>query len=163
MFKRLLVPLDGSRLSSRAIVYATEVARHFGAEITLLHVVHPTTPVPVTTGMVPGDTEITIQAALEADKKNVSSAKRYLRGKVRSIRNTGLSGSYEVIRGNPTQSILDFAKKYKIDLVIMTTHGKGGLKRVIMGSVADRIIRESGKPVLVVRPQKNRSYWLRSD
>jgi nucleotide-binding universal stress UspA family protein len=159
MFKRLLVPLDGSRLSSRAIVYATEVAQHFNAEIILLHVVHPTPSVPATTGMVPGAAtpkaaEITIRAALEADKKNVASAKRYLSGKLRAIRNTGLSGKYDVIRGEPTRSIMDFANKEKIDLVIMTTHGKGGLKRAIMGSVADTIIRELGKPVLVVRPLK---------
>jgi len=55
--------------------------------------------------------------------------------------------------GNPAQSIMQFSKKKNIDLIVMTTHGKSGLKRAVMGSIADVVIRESGKPVLVIRPQ----------
>lgn len=161
MFERLLVPLDGSRFGSRALQYATEVARRFDAEVILIQVVKPATPVPATTGMElgmgsPAIAEITMQAALEEDKRNMTYAKRYLRGKVRAMRSQGIKGSYHVVIGDPTQSIMGFAEKEHIDLVVMTTHGKSGLKRAIMGSVADAVIRESGKPVLVVRP-KSRS------
>jgi len=94
-----------------------------------------------------------VQAALEADKRNAARAKRYLRDKVRSIRSRHTKASYQVAIGDPAQSIMEFSKKGKIDLVVMTTHGKSGLKRAIMGSIADVVIRESGKPVLVIRPQ----------
>jgi nucleotide-binding universal stress UspA family protein len=77
-------------------------------------------------------------------------------GKFGGIRSQGIEGSYNVAVGNPARSIMKFSKRGHIDLVVMTTHGKSGLKRAIMGSVADAVIRESGKPVLVIRPQSRR-------
>ena len=159
MFKRLLVPLDGSRFSSRVLKYASEIAHRFGAEAILIQVVKPATPVATTTGMAPGiaspsTAELTVQVALEEDKRNTARAKRYLSGKVREIRSRDIKASYQVVVGDPAQSIImDFAQKEHIDLVVMSTYGKSGLKRAIMGSVADAVIRESGKPVLVIRPR----------
>ena len=158
MFKHILVPLDGSRFSSRALPYAIEVAHRFGAEAILLQVVKPATPVATTTGMAPGTAspataEIAVQAALEEEKRNAARAKRYLGSKVREIRSKDIKVSYQAVVGDPAQSIMEFSKKEYVDLVVMTTHGKSGLKRAVMGSVADAVIRESGKPVLVVRPQ----------
>jgi nucleotide-binding universal stress UspA family protein len=157
MFNRLLVPLDSSRFASRALRYAAEVAQRFNAELILLQVIKPATPVPATTGMAPGgespaSAEIAMQAALEEDKRNAAHAKRYLSGKVRQMRAQAINASYQVIVGDPAQSIMEFSKKEHMDLVVMTTHGKSGIKRAIMGSVADAVIRESGKPVLVIRP-----------
>lgn len=156
MFKKILVPLDGSRFSSRAIRYASEIARRFNAKLIFIQVVPPTTPVPTTTGIPPGvespaAAEISMQTALFEDKKNVTSAKRYLSRKVRDIKPEGIKASYNVIVGDPSSSIMLFSKKEHIDLIVMTTHGKSGLKRAILGSVADTVIRESGKPVLVIR------------
>ena len=158
MFKRLLVPLDGSRFGSRALQYATEVAQHFDAEVILIQVVKPATPVATTTGIdagmgSPAAAEITMQAALEEDKRNSTRAKRYLSEKIRGMKPRDIKGSYQVVVGDPVQSIMSFAQKEHIDLIVMTTHGKSGLKRAFMGSVADAVIRESGKPVLVVRPR----------
>ena len=158
MFRRLLVPLDGSRFGSRALQYATEVAQHFDAEVVLMQVVEPTTPVATATGMAPGmgspaTAEITMQAALEEDKRNSTRAKRYLSRKIRGMKPRDIKGSYQVVVGDPAQSIMSFAQKEHIDLIVMTTHGKSGLKRAFMGSVADAVIRESGKPVLVFRPR----------
>jgi len=64
----------------------------------------------------------------------------------------GINERYHVIARKPAQSILKFSKKEKIDLVVMTTHGKSELKRALVGSVADEVIRTSGKPVLVIKP-----------
>ena len=158
MFKRLLVPLDGSRFGSRAIRYAADVAQKFSAEIILLQVVKPATPVPVSSTVAPGmgspqSAEIAMETALDVEKRERARARRYLRGKVRNLESRNIKASYQVLVGDPAQSIMDFADKKKADLVVMTTHGKSGLKRAIMGSVADSVIRESGKPVLVVRPQ----------
>jgi nucleotide-binding universal stress UspA family protein len=156
MFKRLLVPLDGSRFASRALRYAAEVAQRFGAEVILIQVIKPATPVidagaPV--GVSPAAAEIVLQAALEADKRNAARARRYLSGKVRAIRSRRIRSSYHVLMGEAARSIMEFSEKENIDLVVMTTHGKSGLRRALMGSVADVVIRESGKPVLVIRPQ----------
>lgn len=155
MFKRILVPLDGSRFGLRALRYATDVARRFEAEVILLQVVKPTTPI-IAEGPAgvasPLGSEIALQAAVEEDKRNAARARRYLNEKVRGIKSQGMVGSYSVVVGDPSQSIISFSRKERIDLIVMSTHGKSGLKRAIMGSVADSVIRGSGKPVLVIRP-----------
>ena len=156
MFKRILVPLDGSRFASRALRYAAEVAQRFGAEVVLIQVIKPATSVidagaPV--GVSVAGSEIAVQAALEADKRNAARAKRYLSGKVRAIRSRHIQSSYRVLIGDIAHSVIEFSEKQSIDLVVMTTHGKSGLRRAVMGSVADVVIRESGRPVLVIRPQ----------
>jgi nucleotide-binding universal stress UspA family protein len=156
MFKRLLVPLDGSRFALRALRYAAEVAQRFSAEVILIQVIKPTTPVidaGAAVGVSPAAAEITVQAAREADQRNAARARRYLGGKVGVIRSRHIQSSYHVLMGDAARSIVEFSEKEKIDLVVMTTHGKSGLKRALMGSVADVVIRESGKPVLVIRPQ----------
>jgi nucleotide-binding universal stress UspA family protein len=156
MFKRLLVPLDGSRFASRALPYAAEVAERFGAELILIQVIKPATSVidaGAAVGVPLGASEIAVQAALEADKRNAARARRYLSGKVRAIRSRHIQPSYRVLVGDIARAIMEFSEKESIDLVVMTTHGKSGLRRAIMGSVADVVIRESGKPVLVIRPQ----------
>ncbi|MDD4876443.1 MAG: universal stress protein [Dehalococcoidales bacterium] len=159
MFNRILVPLDGSRFASRALRYATELAHRFGAEIILIQVVKPTTPILATTGMMPGVVEsptlaeLTVQAAFTEDRRNTTRAKRYLSGKVRAIKSRDIKTSYQVIVGDPARVIRELSKKKHIDLVVMTSHGKSGLKRVIMGSVADEVIRESKVSVLIARPR----------
>jgi hypothetical protein len=123
-----------------------------------MQVVKPATPVPTTTGEASGiesstASKIAVEVALREDKRNATRAKRYLSGKMREMRSQGVKGSYQVVIGEPAQSIMDFSKEQNIDLVVMTTHGRSGLKRAILGSVADAVIRESGKPVLIVRPK----------
>jgi nucleotide-binding universal stress UspA family protein len=155
MFKKILVPLDGSRFSVRALPYATEIARRFGAEVILLQVVDPATPVtaPAAPGMEsPVVAEAAIQQARLQDRRNVSRAKRYLSRKLREMATEGTKASRQVIVGYAAEAIMGFCHKEKVDLVVMTTHGRTGLKRVFMGSVADKVIRESGHPVLVIRP-----------
>jgi nucleotide-binding universal stress UspA family protein len=156
MFKRLLVPLDGSRFASRALPYAAEVAQRFSAEVILIQVIKRATSAidaaaPI--GVGPAGSEIAVQVALEADKRNTARARGYLGGKVRAMRSRHIQSSYRVLRGDIARSIIEFGEKENIDLVVMTTHGKSGLKRVVMGSIADVVIRESRKPVLVIRPQ----------
>jgi len=158
VFKRILVPLDSSRFSSQALRYATKIAQQFDADIILMQVVHSATPIAATDGDFetaenPSTTKIAIDIAIIEDNRHVVLAKRYLSRKMREISSHGIKGSYHVVVGNPSQSIIEFAWGKHIDLVVMTTHGKSGLKRAIMGSVADTVIRESGKPVLVIRPK----------
>jgi nucleotide-binding universal stress UspA family protein len=155
MFKRLLVPLDGSGFASQALPYAAEVAERFGAELILIQVIKPATAVidaGAAIGVAFAGSEAAVQAALEGDKQKAARAMRYLSGKVQAIRSRHVQSSYRVLIGDIAHSIMEFSEKENIDLVVMTTHGKSGLRRAVMGSVADVVIRESGKPVLVIRP-----------
>jgi nucleotide-binding universal stress UspA family protein len=161
MFEHILVPLDGSTFGARAIKYADEIAQRFGANIELLHVVKPATPVPASAGAIPGtetpiSIEISMKAAAEEDKRQIAKARRYLSRKVRENKALGINTRYLVVVGDPVESIIKFAHRDHIDLLVITTHGKGGLKRAIWGSVADAVIRKSKKPVLVVSPRKRR-------
>ena len=156
MFKRLLVPLDGSPFASQALPYAAEIAQRFGAEVVLVQVVKPATFIIAAGapgGVSPAASEIAVQAARETDKRNVARARRYLSDKVRTMTSQRIESSYHVLVGDTARSVIEFSEKENIDMVVMTTHGKSGLKRAVMGSIADALIRQSGKPVLAIRPQ----------
>ena len=90
------------------------------------------------------------------DRRNLSRARSYLKRKLSEISKKGVDGSYYAIIGDPAASILEYCRKADIDLIVMNTHGRTGLRRAVMGSVADKVIRESGEPVLVVRPRPKR-------
>jgi nucleotide-binding universal stress UspA family protein len=158
MFTKIMVPLDGSRYSGRALKYAAEIAQRFNTELLLMQVVTPTTPVTSTTGAVPGiespaSTRVAVETALAEDKRNSTRAKRYLRRKVRETKSHNIKVSYKVLIGWPAATIMELASKEHIDLIVLTTHGKGGIKRAVMGSITDEVVRESGKPVLVINPR----------
>lgn len=159
MFERIFVPLDGSRFGSSALKYATAVAQCFGAQVVLVQAVKPAIPsmaLATPEGMVsPYTAGIAVQGAREQDRRNVAKARRYLRRKARELRNTGMACSFSIPIGEPAQSILKVCHKGRADLIIMSTHGKAGLKRVILGSVADEVSRKSRVAVLLV-PQKGR-------
>jgi len=156
MFERILVPLDGSRFSARALRYGIEVARHFSAEVILIRVVPPAsltvvTAPPEAVGS-PVATEISAQAADTKNRNNIYRAHRYLRRKIRELAAKDIKGSHHVALGSPAESIMNCCRKADVDLIVMTTHGRSGLKRAFAGSVTDEVIRSSGVPVLVIRP-----------
>jgi len=159
MYEKIMVPLDGSRFSNRALEYAVDLAPRYGASLFLVQVVEPVTIVPPVepTGLSsPAAAEVTVEEAIRQENRNASKAKAYLAAKVRNLKAQGIDAEYKVLEGNPAEEILKAGKKAKVDLVVMATHGRSGLRRVFMGSVADKVIRESGDPVLVVRPKQRR-------
>jgi len=145
MFKRLLVLLDGSGLGSRTLKYATELARCFNAKIVLLRVIQLAKPIAATGGVAlgiasPSTAELAVLATPEEDKRNTTRARRYLSSKARTMKSQNIKTSYKVVLGEPARSIMAFSKQEKIDLVAMTTHGRSGLRRAVMGSVVDAVI-----------------------
>jgi nucleotide-binding universal stress UspA family protein len=160
VFERILVPLDGSQFSARALPYALQVAQRFGGDLTLLQVVRPapmTAPVtspaggPLASGAA---MELLVRSAKEQDTHNSARARGYLRRKCRQVEAAGVKASFHVVIGDPAEAIVRFCKTESVGLVVMTTSGKTGLKRAFLGSVADRVIREPGFPVLAIRPLK---------
>ena len=84
----------------------------------------------------------------------VGEAARYLEAVSVGLRNRGLNVRRQVLRGAPTPALLDLARETPRSLIAMTTHGRSGLTRWMMGSVAEALVRGSGDPVLVVRPKE---------
>jgi universal stress protein A len=141
--KSILVPVDFSNASTKALVYAAALANQFGAKITPIFVVE----LPEVVGM--------FQLLLDDDE-----IKEVCRGKLsRFIRKTRVPADLvnpPVIRkGRPHHEITEAARTLKVDLIVISTHGYTGVNRALLGSVTERVVRESPCPVLVVREHEH--------
>ena len=144
MYKRVLIPLDGSALAEQALPHAIAQARHFQAELILLRVLEP---FPHARGMSLGD--------LERIKQQASTwAREYLERLAADVRQQGITVQAVTIDGRPHVEIPQFAETNQVDLIVMSTRGQSGLSRWLMGSVADRVVRGATVPVLLVRTRK---------
>jgi len=160
MFKRILVPLDGSRLSGQALSYAIDIAQRYQSKVIIMRVVPPATVVPSSTateiGIDPAAARIAVQSARIQDHANVVRVRKYLQQKVRTITGKGIEGAYHIAVGEPGKSIIRHSAEVKVGLIVMMTSGKGGLKRAILGSVADEVVRKAGVPVLLLPKRRRR-------
>jgi nucleotide-binding universal stress UspA family protein len=144
---KILVTLDGSEFSERAIESAVALGEPFDAEYVLLMVLEPPYPVVDPNGL------MVVPLDPEAERKLRESAQRYLEGHAARLRQRGLEVGTQVADGLPVaRTILAEADRIKADLIAIASHGVGGLERVVVGSVADKVVRGTTHPVLVVRP-----------
>jgi nucleotide-binding universal stress UspA family protein len=141
---RILVPTDFSKHSRNALAYATAFAEKFGAELYLLHVVQDLAL------FIPEAVSVAPPIAPPVDQ--LTAAVREALD--REVRDNGL-GRFtvhpEVREGTPFYEIIRFAREEGIDLIIMGTHGRGGLAHVLLGSVTEKVVRKAPCPVLTVR------------
>ncbi len=135
--KRILVPLDGSTCSEYVIPKVEELAERKKEGVCLLRVALAHT--------FPGVDQT------EAQVKVVREAEEYLKGLENRLRAKGFDVDTHVRYGNDAEEILDHAARKDIDLVAMSTHGRRGIKRFLLGSVAEKVLRHAPKPVLLVR------------
>ena len=142
--RHILVPTDFSESSKRALDAAVGWARTFRAKLTLLHVVE--LPSYVTDGHAP----VHLSTALRDDLQ--ASAQRELARLLPEGSGTPVEVAHRVIVGAPHQQILEAAAAEQIDLIVMATHGRTGLSHLVMGSVAEKIVRTAPCPVLTIRP-----------
>ena len=154
MFKRILVPLDGSTLAERVLPHAEHFARTFGSNIILLQVLDPTTfsegPNPVDPlGWQIRKTEAEIYlygiAARLRSKLVGSTAKNIGKGEVND------RVGFSIMEGRPAENIINFAHAENIDLVVLNTHGSGGLSRWNISSVTQKVINLVYLPILLIR------------
>jgi len=155
MFRNILVCLDGSGLSEQILPYATEEALRFKSRIVLLQVVSISTTL-VTPG-IPGAPSLPVhgEVTLEHIRKEEAEARSYLEKVAQPLREKGLKVKTVVIPGPPVgDAIVSYARENNIDLIAISTHGHSGLREALLGSTADHVVRESGLPILLVRPKK---------
>ncbi|MGZ3600382.1 MAG: universal stress protein [Ktedonobacterales bacterium] len=143
MFKRILVPVDQSQRSERAIPVAARLARASGGEIILLHVL--VTPLEYATPLAPSTYAVQPYEDLQKE------AGDYLRRIVESPVLVSVPVSIDVRTGPPAMSILDVADERDVDSIVMTTHGRTGVTRWALGSVARQVIRHAQVSVLTLR------------
>ncbi len=137
MFKKILVPLDGSLVAERILPRVCELARLSNAEIELLTVVLAHS----FPGVDPTEMEV----------KVVHAAEEYLEKVAKYLDDQKVTVSTHVRYGHDVEEILSHAEREDIDLVAMASHGRTGLGRWIMGSVSRRVVGHSTKPVLILR------------
>ncbi len=148
--KHILVPVDFSRDSLHALAYAADFAKLFGADLSILHVVEPIYYA------APADMYVTTpNVTMLLDEQRRVGA-RHLARLDADLRKKGHQVRTALKTGSPAQLIIDTAKSGRADLIIMATHGRTGLAHMLMGSVAEKVVRGAGCPVLTVRRAASR-------
>jgi nucleotide-binding universal stress UspA family protein len=153
MYKRALVPLDGSIVAESIVPFVLQIAGPLGLDVALLNVVVPAPPRVVDAGPVVLDNT----QALAAD------AEAYLLPFARELRANGVRVTTTVRHGEPVAEILAAVREVRADLIIMTTHGRTGFGRLLFGSVAEGVLRQAEVPVFLMRQTEAqlaaRSVW----
>jgi nucleotide-binding universal stress UspA family protein len=142
MYKRMLVPLDGSELAEVALSYAKELAGRLDLELFLLHVYEPHG----------SESQFTRQLYIERAAEIAEMQSRGVQTKTGATPGgKAVEARGEVVTGHPAEEIIRFASENNIDLILMATHGRSGVKRWVLGSVADKVLRASEVPIWLVR------------
>jgi nucleotide-binding universal stress UspA family protein len=143
--RTVLVPVDFSPYSDEAVAYATRLARRLDASIELLHVVED----PYLTGTWSPD--IYVPDVIDSLAALVSDAQDRLERTTASVRAQGVPATAVVRRGSAARAIIEHAATGDFDLIVLGTHGRTGLAHVLLGSVAERVVRLAPCPVLTVK------------
>jgi universal stress protein A len=140
--RRILVPFDFSEYAEKALTWALAMAENWSAHVLLLHVVPRPSYPPLLMGSYFNVAEF--EANLQAD------AEARAKERVAHTGNTAVPIDTQVVIGEPFSDICRLAEHEKADLVVMGSHGRTGLRHVLLGSVAERVVRHAPCPVLVV-------------
>jgi nucleotide-binding universal stress UspA family protein len=151
--RRILCPCDFSSFSEKALAHAVELARWFEATVHVLHAYGATVPSPPPAPLapVPGGMPPTLLPS--PDPEGHDAAGRELRRFVEPAQKTGVNVVAALEWGEPVTTILERAREEKADLVVMGTHGRSGFERLVLGSVAEKVLRKAPCPVLTVRAE----------
>jgi nucleotide-binding universal stress UspA family protein len=139
--KRILVGIDGSPASHKAARLAAEVAGRFGARLTLAYVVPRL--------LLPPDAYGLTVAEVEAEHR--THADEVLRQARAELGEAGAAAEVSVLHGPPAEALVEAAAATEADLVVLGSHGRGAVARVLLGSTTDRVVHLCPRPVLVVR------------
>ncbi len=141
---KILVPTDFSPQSDAALGYAVDLAERIGHRVILLHTLGPST-VPLLDGAIIPSAHELVERVADASEQIDALRRRFDRA--------GVSIEAKVVQGAPAEEIVRFADAERCDLIVMGTHGRSGLARIALGSVAERVVRAATIPVLTIRAE----------
>lgn len=157
MYRKILVPLDGSELAECALNHVKNLLRNNKiAEVVLLNVVVVDIPWRVLhvgeEGLpIPFDIHALVDQLMDKSRKYLAKVKHRFASELPS---EGVKVKTEAIESNgPAQTITDYSQKNGVDLIVMLTHGYTGMKKMLLGSIASKVLHESNVPVLLIRPE----------
>ena len=148
MFKKIMVPLDGSELAECVLPYLQAMTEAKGVQtVVFVRVVEPfsLTPVRGETGW------LTEEEIKQLDTKSQAVAESYIEKLVSRLDYGKVTIQKEVLVGRAAEQLAEYARKNDIDLIVVATHGRSGVSRWVWGSVADKLLRSVHAPVLMVR------------
>ncbi len=145
MYDRILVPTDGSAETGRVVAHAAELAEAHGAELHAMYVINS-----ATFASLPMETSWEgISDMLEEEGQSaLADVRQFAAG-------YDVTLETHLVEGPPNKEIVRYAERGDFDLIVMGTHGRGGIDRLLLGSVAERVVRASTVPVLTVRVEKD--------
>lgn len=156
MFKHILVPLDGSELAGSVLPMVESLAKALQARVMLVRVVdvgsitRSVTPAAPTAGFTPEMQQV-VDDTLNAERDQAAA---YLQEVASRLEQAGVNVQQEVREGLPPDELLTAVEDESIDIAVVATHGRSGITRTLFGSVADHLMRNSGKPILMVKPKE---------
>ena len=151
MYKKIMVPLDGSQLAECVLPHVQTIVEASGVKaVVFVQVAGSLSLEPPWRG---GDTRFLGEKEIkELDDRNKASIESYLEKVVSGLDYGKAAIQKEVLIGMPAETLSEYAKKNGVDLIITATHGRAGVSRWVWGSVADRLLHSAEMPVLLVRP-----------
>lgn len=158
-FKKILCPVDMSEFSLQALRLAVEVAGASGATLDILHVIHNPFDELYMTALTETDPALIDAYALEPHKRaNIVRATEehsevLLKQFCHETVKRHAPVRYHIKKGDPFEAILDGAEDFMTDLIVLATHGRTGIKRLVIGNVAEKVVRHAPCPVLTVKPK----------
>jgi len=148
MYKKILVPLDGSEFGECSLEHVKAVASgNSASKIILFRVVEPLSVEDVSKLAIAGDD---LLHKVEMDNQN--EARNYISQIKKELAKSGLKAETVVVDGEAADEILAYARNNKVDLIVMTTHGRSGISRWFFGSVAQKVLQHSPIPILLIAP-----------
>ena len=149
LFRRVLIPLDGSAMAETILDHVFTMGTPDATEYVILSVVAPHRELEA------ADAQTDVITGRSFDERQRDAAREYLHGVAASLRDSGAQVTTRVeVHQETAQGILDAALEYHVDLIALSTHGRGGMSRFLHGSVADKVLREASAPILVCRPHE---------
>jgi nucleotide-binding universal stress UspA family protein len=145
MYKKILVPLDGSPLAECVIPHIEAIAKPCGSQVELISVVEPV-DIP-TRGQIAVSDDDLKKINNEAKKET----HKYLDSISERLNRSGIKASPVILMGKPADSLIEYATNNNVDLLIMATHGRSGLTKFFWGSIAEKVLRSICVPVLLVK------------
>ena len=146
MYQHILVPLDGSELAECVIPHVKAIA--LGCAVVKVTLIRGIGKLHIHGGL---ETHISPEELERIESHSVQNAREYLEKVVAQLRDEGIAAGVEIVHGDVVNTLIEYASNNEVDLIIMATHGRGGIGRWVMGSVTDRILRSACVPVMMVR------------
>ncbi len=147
MYQHVMVPLDGSELAECVLPHVQAIAT--GCNVGTITLVRVVEPFHLRGGL---ETDMIPEERQRIERDSIDLAKNYLSQVVKRLKDSGVTVQAEVLHGKVIDGLLDYTTKNRVDLIIIATHGRSGVSRWAHGSVAERVLRSSVAPVLMVRP-----------